>query len=405
MNDSQTDYLPRVQLLLSQQRHVQAATELRRQLSLDPYDYVAHALLAVCLLEQEEFGEARSEAELAIHLAPEYDFAFYTLALVEHRQHRTAEALAAINQALALDPTDADYYHLLGSLRLASGQWQAALQATQTGLQFDAEHAGLHSLQARALARQGRRQEASDAARSALGYGSESSSIHAQAGWVALETNHSQEALAHFREALRLDPTSEFARAGLVEALKARYWVYRTFMRFIYWTNSLSAGVRRGLFLGAYVVARFVPVLLPLYLAFAYMSWFSDVLFESLLRLNRYGRYALSEAQRRHSNHFLALLGVGVAATIGALARPAVPGLGTLGFVALGLLFPLVGTEQLSHRPEQRARSRWAGWALAGIGLASAALAALGLGGGAAGMLFTAFLFGTLAYTWVFALR
>lgn len=406
MNDSQTDYLPRVQLLLSQQRHAQAAAELRRQLSLDPYDFVAHALLAVCLLEQEELGEARSEAELAIHLAPEYDFAFYTLALVEHRQHRTAEALAAINQALALDPTDADYYHLLGSLRLASGQWPAALQATQTGLQLDAEHAGLHSLRARALARQGRRQEAGDAARSALGYGSESSSVHAQAGWVALETNRSAEALAHFREALRLDPTSEFARSGLVEALKARYWVYRTFMRFIYWTNSLSAGLRRGLFLGAYVVARFVPVLLPLYLAFAYLSWFSDVLFESLLRLNRYGRYALSAAQRRHSNHFLALLGVGLLATVGALlGRPAVPGLGTLGFVALGLLFPLVGTEQLRHRPAQRARSRWAGWALAGIGLAGAVLAVLGLGGGAAGALFTVFLIGTLAYTWVFALR
>ena len=294
---------------------------------------------------------------------------------------------------------------MLGSLRLESGQWQAALQATQTGLSFDAEHAGLHSLQARALARQGHREQASQAARSALGYGSESSSIHAQAGWVALETNRSQEALGHFQEALRLNPTSDFARSGLVEALKARYWVYRTFMRFMYWTNSLDAGVRRGLFLGVWVVARFVRPLLPLYLAFAYFSWFSDVLFESLLRFNRYGRYALSEAQRRHSNHFLALLGVGVLATVGALVRPGLAGLHILGLVALGLLFPLVGTERLSHQPTQQARSRWAGWALAATGLLAAGLAALGLGGGAGGTLFLVFLVGTLAYTWVFALR
>ncbi len=71
--------------LLSQQRHAQAASELRRQLGHDPHDFVAHALLAVCLLEQEDFGEAQTEAELAIHLAPAYDFAFYVLALVEQR--------------------------------------------------------------------------------------------------------------------------------------------------------------------------------------------------------------------------------------------------------------------------------------------------------------------------------
>jgi tetratricopeptide (TPR) repeat protein len=403
--DSSTAWLPRVQLLMQQNRPHMAVAELRRQLARDPHEPVAHTLLALCLLDLDQPAEAQQEAELAIHLFPEYDLAFYALALTQHRQHHPKEALAAINQALALDPANADYYHLLGSLRLESNQWQAALQATSTGLTFDAEHAGLHSLQARALARQGRGAEAAHAAREALGYGAESSSIQAQAGWVALETNRSAEALGHFQEALRLDPESEYARAGLVEALKARYWVYRTFMRFMYWANSLSVGLRQGLFIGAWVVARFVRPLLPLYLAFAYFSWFSDVLFESILRFNRYGRYALSEAQRRHSNHFLALLGVAAVAGGAALALPTVAGLTSLCFVALGLLFPLVGTERLGHRPAQQARSRWAGWALAACGGLSVALELMGLGGGIANLLFLAFLFGTLAYTWVFALR
>ena len=405
MNDTSTAWLPRVQLLMQQNRPAMAADELRRQLTRDPHEPVAHTLLALCLLDLDQPAEAQQEAELAIHLDPEYDLAFYALALTQNQQHRPKEALAAINQALALDPADADYYHVLGSLRLESNQWQAALQATSTGLTFDAEHAGLHSLQARALARQGRRAEAAQSAREALGYGAESSSIQAQAGWVALETNRPQEALGHFQEALRLNPDSAYARAGLVEALKARYWVYRTFMRFVYWVSSLDAGLRRGLFLGAWVVARFVRPLLPLYLAFAYFSWFSDVLFESLLRFNRYGRYALSEAQRRHSNHFLALLGVAVVAGGAAVALPTVQGLFSLCFVALGLLFPLVGTERLSHQPAQQARSRWAGWALATCGVLSVALELTGLGGGFDNLLFLAFLFGTLAYTWVFALR
>jgi len=402
MNSFDTDWLPRVQLLMQQNRLPQAADELRRQLRLDPHEPVAHSLLALCLLDDaQRLPQAQEEAELAIHLAPEYDFAFYVLALVQHRRHRPQEALAAFNQALALDPADASYYHLLGQLRLESGQWQAALQAARTGLGFDSEHADLHGLEARALARQGRGHEASEAARAALGHGAESSSIQAQAGWVALETNRSKEALDHFREALRLDPTSGFARSGLVEALKARYWVYRTFMRFIYWVNSLSAGLRRGLLLGAYVVARFVPWLLPFYLVFAYLSWFKDPLFDSLLRLNRYGRYALSPAQMLHSTHFLALLGLGLAAGLSMLLGAPVPGLGTLALVALGLLFPLVGTERLAGQPKQHGYSRWAGWALAAVGALAVALAMLGI----PNQLTMLFLYATVAYTWVFALR
>ncbi|WP_460504376.1 tetratricopeptide repeat protein, partial [Hymenobacter agri] len=176
----------------------------------------------------------------------------------------------------------------------------------------------------------GRPTEAGHAARSALRYNADSSQTQAQAGWVSLETNRPQEALEHFREALRLDPESEFAREGLVEALKARYWVYRSFMRFVYWAGTLSDGVRRGLFLGAYVVVRFVPLLLPLYLAFVFMSWFADVLFESLLRVSAYGRLALSERQTRHSNQFLGLLSGALTALGLRLALPAVPGLATL---------------------------------------------------------------------------
>ncbi|UOQ97212.1 tetratricopeptide repeat protein [Hymenobacter sp. 5317J-9] len=401
--ENATDYLPRVELLLSQHRHAHATQELRRQLAQDPHDAIAHALLAVCLLEQKQLAEAQSEAELAIHLSPEYDFAFYALALIENRRHRPKEALAAINEALALDPNDADYYHLLGQLRLQSGQWQAALQAAQTGLGLDAEHAGLHGLQARALARQGRPDEAGTAARSALSYAASSSSTQAQAGWVALETNRPKEALEHFREALRLDPESDFAREGLVEALKARYWVYRTFMRFVYWSGTLSEGARRGLFLGAWVVVRFVRVLLPVYLLFVFLSWFADVIFESLLRVSAYGRLALSERQTRHSNQFLGLLAVAAGALAGRLAAPTVPGTSTLGMVALGLLFPLAGTWRLPAGTLAWQRSRWAGFGLAAVGGLSVALEVLGLGGD--GVAFGAFLVGTLAYTWVFALR
>jgi hypothetical protein len=165
----------------------------------------------------------------------------------------------------------------------------------------------------------------------------------------------------------------------------------------------LGDGVRRALFLGAWVVVRFVPVLLPIYLVFVFLSWFSDVIFESLLRISAYGRMALTERQTRHSNQFLGLLFVALAALVTHFAAPVLPGSDTLGMVALGLLFPLAGTWRLPTGTPAWQRSRWAGFALAGVGLLSVALELLGAGGD--GLAFMAFLIGTLAYTWVFALR
>ena len=85
------------------------------------------------------------------------------------------------------------------------------------------------------------------------------------------------------------------------------------------------------------------------------------------------------------------------------LAAPTVPGSDTLAMVALGLLFPLAGTWRQPTGTPAWQRSRWAGFALAGVGLLSVALNLLGLDGG--GLAFGAFLLGTLAYTFVFALR
>ena len=58
-------------------------------------------------------------------------------------------------------------------------------------------------------------------------------------------------ALEHFREALRLNPSLEWARAGLVEALKARYPVYGLLLRYFLWMSTLSRRAQWAVILGA----------------------------------------------------------------------------------------------------------------------------------------------------------
>jgi hypothetical protein len=86
----------------------------------------------------------------------------------------------------------------------------------------------------------------------------------------------------------------------------------------------LPAQVRWGLIIGALVANRLVgtlaaqaprlaPLLWPLlfaYFAFVLMSWLSYPLFNLLLRLDKFGRYALSADQRSGANVLAACLAV-----------------------------------------------------------------------------------------------
>lgn len=373
----QPNWPDRILLLLRQGRAVQAEQELHRVLHDAPNDAHAHALMALALLEQSRAPEALTHAQTAVGLSPEHDFAYYLLSLTHQRLQQPAEAREAIEQALALDPTDPNYHHTLGILRFTQGQWAAALRAAEMGLAYDPEHVDCLGLRARCLTRLGRPEDAASSLSQALHYDPDDAGTHADAGWVALESGRHKEALEHFRNALRLAPTSEYARSGLVEALKARYWLYRAFLRFTVWTEGLNSVARRLMFIGLYILVRFVPVLLPLYLPLVFMSWFADPLFNGLLLLNPYGRHALSEGQRRQAIGFMSVL---VTAT-GLFTAASFTDQNWLGSIALGLLaaiFPLM----VALRPRVKVRTQR--WAMAAV----VALVLLGLLGGALHLLY-----------------
>ena len=139
---------------------------------------------------------------------------------------------------------------------------------------------------------------------------------HANQGWTLLEANEPAKALEHFREALRIDPTSQWARQGIIEALKARHFVYRMMLIYFLWMAKLSGKMQWGVVIGAYVLfqvlrgwananpemAPFLWPLLGLYIAFVFLGWTAVPLFNLLLRLNRFGRLALSDEQIRALN-------------------------------------------------------------------------------------------------------
>src|SRR5436190_437945 len=244
--------LQRALLLFEQSRYEMAEAELRQSLSTDPHDAYSHALLGLCLAEREEFGSATEEAQQAIHLAPDFPFAHFALANILLHRDRHDEALPVINEALRLDPSDADSYSLLAAIHFEEKRWTEALEASERGLQQDSEHIGCTNLRAMALVKLGRRSEAGQTIDAALAKNPQNALTHANQGWTLLERGDPKKALEHFREALRLDPEHEWARRGIVEALKARHFIYAFMLRYFFWMSRLSGRVQWMVILGGY---------------------------------------------------------------------------------------------------------------------------------------------------------
>lgn len=376
-------HLTRAQLLLQQSRPADAEREAGLAVAQAPDHPQAHALLALSRLELKKHALALVAARTALGLAPDSAYFHYIHALTLHRSENNREALPALQEAIRLAPEDADNFSLLAAIQLNLGDWSAALTAAEQALAIDPEHTEAANFRAMALVRLGRKDEAMTTVDSALERDPESAFSHANQGWNCLHRNDPKRAIDHFKEALRLDPTLEYAREGLVEALKARNPVYRVMLAYFLWMGRLSGkaqwAVIIGIMLGRNIlrsVAREAPALAPfitpiLLLAsvFVFLTWTAQPLFNLLLRLHPDGRHALSQEQRRSANVIGLLLAVGVVMiAIAFLSAAPVWLLG--GLAALLLMIPVTAT--FSARP---GIWRW------GLGISTGLLAVCGLAG------------------------
>lgn len=375
-------HLDRAFVLFQQSRPELAEAELRQELTSDPNSPLAHALLSMCLTDREDWQSATNEAHAAIAHAPDMPLAHFALAKALASRNHFPEAERAIGEAIRLDPEDAGQYALLSSIRFQQRQWADALAAAQEGLAVDPENVNCVNLRAMALVKLGRRAEAGVTIGAALAKNPENALSHANQGWALLESGQPVKAMEHFREALRLEPDMDWARQGIVEALKARHFIYRMMLSYFLWMGRLSTQAQWGILIGGYIGVRFLrnlgddnpqlaPVVLPItvaYTVFAIMTWIADPLFNLLLRLSRFGRLVLSREQILASNLVGGLMLAAVIALVAAIPTQ------NLNFLILALVLGLL---ILPTSGIFRCSSGWPRWAMAA---GTVFLALLGLG-------------------------
>ncbi len=323
-------HLERAQLLLQQSRPADAEREALLALTLAPDQPLAHAYLALSRSDQNRPQEAVESARAAVGLAPDTAFFHYVYAIVLHRADREAAARTEITEAIRIDPENANHFSLLASIELSERRWPAALEAAERGLTLDPQDVSCANLRSMALVRLGRKEEAMEAVDFALAREPHNALSHANQGWNYLHRNNPAAAQNHFREALRLNPQLEYARTGMLEALKARNPIYRAMLAYFLWMGRQSRRLQGVFILATYFGVNGVskvahedprwgkflwPLLIAFYI-FIYLSWTAVPMFNLLLRLNRFGRFVLSGDERRATNWFGACL-LGVAAGLG----------------------------------------------------------------------------------------
>jgi tetratricopeptide (TPR) repeat protein len=303
--------LQRAALLLQQKKFKDAEAILGGLFAKDPSNPLTVRLLCEVKLGQDKFDEALQLADNAIALDPSDGDGFYLRSRVNLHLDKYDDSEGDLEQAIALDPYDANYFSLLSMVKLDRKQYAEALELADKALEVDPEN--IHALNARstALIKLNRKIESFNTIEGALRHDPSSAFTHANYGWGLLEKGSHKKALYHFSEALRENPNLEIARAGMAEALKARYAGYRLFLKYSFWIGNLQQKSQWAVIVGMYLSIRLLravansnpslqPFILPVVILlalFAFTTWIVTPVSNLFLRLNKYGKHLLDKKQ------------------------------------------------------------------------------------------------------------
>ena len=220
---------------------------------------------------------------------------------------------------------------------------------------------------------------------------------------------------------MRLDPENEWARQGIIEALKAQNFLYAWMLKYFLWMSRLSENMQWAVILGAFFGMRILratananpqlqPYVLPIqvvYLIFVFLTWTANPLFNLLLRLNKFGRMVLNDEEIVASNWVGGFVGIALIFLAAGLAgyKDFLLGAMVFGFSVL----PLSAVFNCQDGWTRRAMTAYT-MVVSGSGIAGFLLLLLsqdangdakGAGGGIAALLLGIFFIGVLLAGWV----
>ncbi|MBK8514856.1 MAG: hypothetical protein IPL55_00790 [Saprospiraceae bacterium] len=299
-------------VLLSQGRYKQAEDILDRLVATGFEDNDLFRMLAVAKMGLKKYDQAEELCRMVISRNPNEAFAFYILANLRSHDRNFGEALGNLSEAIRIDPSNTNFHAFHANILLHTKDFEKALSAADRSLSLDAENTDGLNARASALIGLNRGDEAFETISKSLASDPNNSDTHANMGWGLLHQGMSDKALVHFRSALKEEPMNEFARSGMMEAMKAKFPVYRYFLVVMLWLGKLKGANQWGVIIGSYILFRILftlaesvswlqPFLYPiigLMVLFFISTWIFSPLMNLYLLSNNYGRLMLNDQQK-----------------------------------------------------------------------------------------------------------
>lgn len=297
--------------LINLNRYAEAEKILRTTLADNPDEAMAHGFLSSCLTQQTKIKEAHEEADIAIGLNPNIAWFYAVKARAYMADAKYLQAEEWLKKAIELEPDDANYHSNIANCRLLRDDLQGAFEFSSRAMELDPDDEDIVDIHVLILNKMGRKDEAAELLKGSLHRNPENDFAHANQGWAELHKNNPKQARIHFEEALKISPANEYARAGLLEAIKAGNPIYRMILLWMLWLGKLSPTTRWIVLLGGYAVFRladrasyawpeytiYLNPFVYAYMTFAIMTWFTKPLFDLLLFFHPVGRHALSRLE------------------------------------------------------------------------------------------------------------
>lgn len=257
--------LQRGWLLYRNHRYPEAQVEAVRALSAEPQSPHPHMLLAYCLQKQKKSKDALAEARQAISLSPDESLPYYVLGCIINSlvidgilkpKPFLQSSREAILQAISIEPENPDYLVELARIEFIQERWRESANLARRALAIEPGHTDCLNIHSLCMLKLGNFTEAEHDSSTALAHSAQTSLYHANRADLLLHIGKYDQALEHASEAMRLDPNSETSRSSFVEALKARYLLYRILLRPILWMDRLKRGNRIGILVILFTLGR-----------------------------------------------------------------------------------------------------------------------------------------------------
>ncbi len=174
-------------------------------------------------LQYHQAGEARQAEEICrriLHEEPQHAQALHLLGVLAHQAGRNDEALVLLSRAVALRPEDADFHYNLGVVQQVLGRPAEALASYGKALRLHPDHPTALNNLGQLKLNLGQLEEAEDCLRHALRLQPNYGAAYHNLGLVCKRRGKIGEAIACFRHAVLLRPDDAVIHYHLGQALE-----------------------------------------------------------------------------------------------------------------------------------------------------------------------------------------